>query len=311
MATSNSYDYTQDRDTIIRSAFEIVGVAVQGENLETEEVTIANRVLNAMLKAWIVHGLQVWKRKTYTITPLVADQQYYDLGTHESHTGATIIGDGTTSTVTLVNHSFNIGDLVDISSATDAGYDVTSLSILTITNNKFTYLSTGTATVTDGVINLSDNYTLMRPERILEADRVSSDGDRVTLTELSRNEYNSLSNLTDSGTPIQFHYERKLNAGRFYIWPTADSSAVSDYTIELVYQSQIEDMDSSTDDLDMPQEWIEPVTYGLAYRLSQRYGMKGSERDRLRLDSEYMIKLAKDYDYEGGSVFFEPELERR
>ena len=311
MSTSNSYDYTQDRDTIIQSAFEIVGVAVQGENLETEEITVANRVLNTMLKAWIVHGLQVWKRKTYTITPLIADKQFYDLGTHETFSTTTITGTGTVATITLANHSYVTGDIVDITSqASGTDHESTDNAITVTGNNTFTFTGTGT-TSTTVTVGLSDNYTLMRPERILEADRVSSDGDRVSLTELSRNEYNNLPNLTDSGTPIQFHYERKLNAGRFYIWPTADSSAVSDYTIEMVYQSQIEDMDASTDDLDMPQEWIEPVTYGLAYRLAQRYGMKGSERDRLRLDSEYMIKLAKDYDYEDGSVFFEPELERR
>ena len=309
MATSNSYDYTQDRDTIIRSAFEIVGVAVQGENLETEEITVANRVLNAMLKAWIVHGLQVWKRKTYTITPLIADKQFYDLGTHGTY-NITLTGTGTVATATLVNHGYITGQLITVTSVTtDANYEVAGVAITVTGVSTFTYASTGTGS-DSGTGGITDIVRL-RPERILEADRVDSSGDRVSLTELSRNEYDNLPNLTDSGTPIQYHYERQLGTGRFYIWPTADSSAVSDYTIELVYQSQIEDMDATDDDLDMPQEWIEPVTYGLAYRLAQRYGMKGSERDRLRLDSEYMIKLAKDYDVESGSCYFQPELERR
>ena len=314
MSTSNSYDYTQDRDTIIRGAFEIVGVAVEGETLETQEITVANRVLNSMLKAWIVHGLQVWKRKTYTITPLVLSKQYYDLGTHETDS-ITVVGDGTTAvTVTHNQHGYSTGASVLIAGASD-DTDINGTFTITVTDSN-TYTYTALAVVDSGTETGSTTATLqstedsIRPERILEAERVGSDGTRVSLTELTRDEYESLPNLTTTGTPINYHYERRLGAGRFYIWPVADADSVTNNTIEIVYQSQIEDMDSSTDDLDMPQEWIEPVIYGLAYRLSQRYGMKGAERDRLFRDSEYFLKLAKDYDYEDGSIFFAPDLER-
>lgn len=313
MATSNSYNYTQDRDTIIRGAFEIVGVAVEGETLQDDDIAVANRALNAMLKAWIVHGLQVWKRKTYTITPLVLSQQYYDLGTHYA-TSCTYSSDGATAvTVTQNSHGYSTGDSVTIASAGDA--DANGTYTITVTDeNIYTYTAGGT--VTDSTDDGSTTATLqtaekvLRPEKILEVERVGTDGTRVSMTQLTRQEYDDLPNVTTSGTPINYHYERRLGAGRFYIWPVADATSVSNDTIQIVYQSQIEDMDSSTDDLDMPQEWIEPTVYGLAYRLAQRYGMKGSERDRLRLDAEYMLKLAKDYDVEDGSIYFSPEVGR-
>ena len=310
MATSNSYDYTQGRDTIIQSAFEIVGVGVENEALDSDDIAVANRVLNTMLKAFIVHGLQAWKRKKYTINPLVASQQFYDLGTHEINSCA-LTGTGTVATATLANHSYITGELITVTgAATDSNYEVSGIAITVTGINTFTYASTGTGS-DSATCGLTDSYTALRPERILEAQRIHTDGSRISVTELSRNEWENLPDLTDTGTPINFHYERKLGSGRFYIWPTADSIAVSAYTIELTYQSQIEDMDASTDDLDMPQEWLEPVIINLGYRLCGRYGaLNVSQRKLLKEDAKDALDLAKDYDYTEGSVYFQPELER-
>ncbi|MDH5426182.1 MAG: hypothetical protein OEY29_14430 [Gammaproteobacteria bacterium] len=303
MSTSNSYNYTQDRDTIIRSAFEIVGVAVQGESLDSDDITIANRVLNVMLKAFIIHGLQTWKRKTYVVTPLVLNQEFYEFGAHT----VSVSGAGTTGTVSHQNHGYSTGDTVTVTGATDTDFNVTDASITVTDTNTYTYTAGGAVSTTESVTLIS-NYgvNIARPERLLEVNRINSNN-RSEMTVLSQNEYRNLPNLTTTGTPIQYHYERRTGAGRMYIWPVADATSVSDDTIELVYQSQIEDMDASTDDLDMPPEWLEPVIWGLADRLAQRYGMKGSERDRLQAKAEYMIKLAKDYDYEDGSVYMQPE----
>ena len=104
MATSGSIDFTMTRDEIIRTAFESIGIAVQGEALDSADITIAARVLNMMIKAWTVHGLQVWKREVYDIDPLILDQKYYDLGTPEVKT-VTVTGDGTTAV--SVSHPYH------------------------------------------------------------------------------------------------------------------------------------------------------------------------------------------------------------
>ena len=79
MATSGSVDFTLNRDEVIRSAYELVGVAVEGESLQPEEITVAGRALNVQLKAMTNYGLQLWKRDTQTIT-LTANQASYTIG---------------------------------------------------------------------------------------------------------------------------------------------------------------------------------------------------------------------------------------
>lgn len=319
MTTSNSFDYSQDRDTIIRGAFELCGVAIQGEDLDADDIVVANRALNVMLKSWVVHGLQVWKRRKYTINPLILDQKYYDMGMERVYS-CTCQGTGASTLVivTLPYHDFEIGDQITVSGAVD---DTDINGVFTVTSSvpvdgTFTYtagdtvdagIDSGATTVQLSTGNQQHAETIPRPERLLEVNRINS-GNRTPLTELSRNEYENLPDLTTSGTPIQYHYERNLDMGRFHIWPVADANSAANETIEIVYQTQIEDMDSSTDTLDMPQEWLEPVIYNLAYRLSQRYGMKNSSRKTLREDAMLALKLAKDYDYEDGSLFLAPEL---
>ena len=311
MSTSNSYNYSEDRDTLIRGALEICGVLDRGETLGSADVTVCNRVLNQMLKAWVTHGLHAWKRKVHIISPLVLNQQYYDLGTNPTDS-VTAVGDGTTTVaITHAFHGHLTGDSMLMAGAT-GDTDINGTFDITVTSpSAYTY--TALAVVDSGTEAGSVTATLQgaqgipRPERILECNRIN-DGNRVEITELTNNEYRNLPNLTTAGTPIQYHYERKVGAGRFYIWNTANATSVSDDTIEIIYEAQIEDMDSSTDDLDLPQEWIEAVTHGLAYRISKRYGVERLERVIIRADAEEMLENAKNFDFENGSLYIQPEM---
>lgn len=84
MTTSNSYNYTKNRDQIITRALRIVGAIGQGETPATEAVTEAAEVLNDLIKEWETDGMQLWCVKEYSFTP-VAGTSSYTIGT-----GATI-----------------------------------------------------------------------------------------------------------------------------------------------------------------------------------------------------------------------------
>ena len=306
MALSNSNNYTIDRDTIITDAFQLLGIGVEGETISSTNITIAARALNLMLKAWTVHGLQVWKRKTYLIDPLVLSKQYYSLGTPPT-VACTLAGSGTTATVTLRQHDFTTGNSVTISGATDTDYNGV-YTITVVDANTFTYTAGGTLDPTDSGACLSNEaYDILRPERILSVDRIDSIGNEVDLIGLSRDEFDDLPNKTTEGTPTEYHYERRLGAGRLYIWPVADASTVTNYTLEITYQSVIDDLDSATDDLDMPQEWMEAVVSNLAKRLQPKFDtLDTTSITVLRTDADDFLEVAKNYDIENVSLYFKP-----
>ena len=73
------YDYSQNRDEIIKRALRLLGVIAQGENpttVQTEEAAVA---LNGLVKAWQADGMPLWAIKTKSM-PLKQGKKTYVLG---------------------------------------------------------------------------------------------------------------------------------------------------------------------------------------------------------------------------------------
>jgi hypothetical protein len=69
MATSNSYNYTTNRDQIITRALRIIGAVGQGETPSTYAISEGAESLNDMVKAWESDGMQLWAIREYILTP--------------------------------------------------------------------------------------------------------------------------------------------------------------------------------------------------------------------------------------------------
>lgn len=235
MATSGSVNFTLNRDEAIAEALSIVGVGVEGEPIEAEDIAVASRKLNIMIKAWMAFGIKLWQRDEHTIT-LVASQNSYTLGQ----------------------------DSADV--------------------------------------------TMPRPLRIIECSRVDTDGNETTITGLTKEEWDSLPNKTTTGTPVNYHYDPTLTNGTLYFWQMPDATVASTYTIKIISNAPLEDMDESTNDFDFPQEWLEAISYNLAYRLAPWANLPATERALLKQDAREALDLARDYDSEDGSLFIQAEV---
>ena len=151
------------------------------------------------------------------------------------------------------------------------------------------------------------DVTMPRPERILFISLEDSSGEEILLFPMTREEYESLGNKTSSGQSSQFHYHPSITSGTLYLWPVPDSTTASTYTAELVYHKPIDDLDASTDDIEIPPHWMEAAKYGLAKRLAPEYGVSIDERRLLFRDAQAAYELAiSNVDEE--SVYFQPEI---
>jgi hypothetical protein len=79
MALSGSYDFTLQRNQIIKRALLLLGVIASNETPDADEYSDASEALNLMLKSWQNDGLQLWRKSTFNVTP-VQGQQFYTLG---------------------------------------------------------------------------------------------------------------------------------------------------------------------------------------------------------------------------------------
>lgn len=79
MALTASTNYTITKDDLIKASLRLLVVGSVDEDPTQDEIDQAAVTLNIMLKAWQVHGLQLWQIRNYTLTP-VASQVQYSLG---------------------------------------------------------------------------------------------------------------------------------------------------------------------------------------------------------------------------------------
>ena len=83
---------------------------------------------------------------------------------------------------------------------------------------------------------------------------------------LSRDNYVNQSNLTFSGRPTSFYYQRNLPQPVVNLWP-APNIASEKYVISLWRHRQIMDTDNLQQEIEIPDRWLEAIINGLAARV--------------------------------------------
>jgi len=148
------------------------------------------------------------------------------------------------------------------------------------------------------------DITMDRPISITDAVILSS-GSSIPLISLSRDEYWTLPDLTQEGRPTQYYFDPQTTNSVIHFWPTPSADSATNDSVKIVTQLPMEDMNAAADDFDFPQEWIEPITYGLAVRLAPGIGLAVTERQLLERDAEKALNLVLDWDNEEGSIRFQ------
>lgn len=96
------------------------------------------------------------------------------------------------------------------------------------------------------------------------------------LIEETREGYLQIPNKSSSGRPSLYWVDRQRATTTMYVWQLTSTG-----TIPYSYQRVIEDIDAVGDDLDLSQEYLEAVIYGLAVRL-------GTELPNVVMDAPHM-----------------------
>lgn len=104
-----------------------------------------------------------------------------------------------------------------------------------------------------------------------------SSGDDTQIRIISFEEYNNIADKDSAGTMSVIAFDTQLTP-KIYVWEPVDT-----FTDVLHYQRirKLEDFDSSSDNPDFPEEWLEALIYGLAARLASEYGLPIHDRNEL------------------------------
>lgn len=157
----------------------------------------------------------------------------------------------------------------------------------------------------DNEIGIGKTTNVVFPLRIEHAYMLNtSDGFRINMTSVGRQQFDQLNSDT-SGLPNQYSYQPKINFGVLSVWPAPDATTVSGYTINIYYRAPFEGFTTTTETADFPQEWQNPLIYGLAISLAPEYGLPINDRKLLTEEFNMWLSLASGVTEQDESVFFQ------
>lgn len=165
-----------------------------------------------------------------------------------------------------------------------------------------------TFTPTTGSYNIGSGQTLDTPfpVKLLQAFRTESNT-KVEMDIVPKEDFNILP-ASSTGTPIKVSYQPNINSGVVYLWPTPGSSNTS--TVTLVYLRSIQYVSTSTDTIDMPEEWYNALVWALAVSLSPEWSIPLPDRQWLEKQAEKALEAAIGVGQDVGSFFVRPAREQ-
>lgn len=311
MATSGSYDYTINRDTLIKDALIDIGAVSQEDTVPSAINEHANRQLNGMLKAFQAKGLRLWKVRHVTLL-LQKGTASYSLGPTGDHLCLNSDFIGTTMRVAGVTNDtiLEVTSTTGMAAADYIGIELDSgnmhfTTIASITDGDTLVLTTGLASAA-AATNIIYTYTTkaQRPLAISDAWTRSKDGFDSPVRVVSREEYVRFGDKSTSGSINSIYYDPQLTNGVLFVH--SPESTVSN-TLGMMVQYPMEDMDSAADNFDCPSEWYMAIKYNFEVALIPAYGVRREQASIiLGLASSYLDD-AMSFDKEDVSIYLQPE----
>lgn len=315
MATSGVSSFDPTFIFIVTSAYRKLGVLNENETPTAGMFQDASYAINSLMKEWEALGLHVWTEEE-AILFLQPGQVRYLIG-------------GTTTDHAVDAYSYITETLaVDAAAAavsitvTDASDIVLDQNIGIVLNDGSTQWTTVSHTPIGNVVRLTDALTsaasaandvfvyttaITRPLKMPSArlyfySNNPTDLRETSMNEFSRQEYMDLPIKTNQGTPTAFFYTPSLPSGQIYVWPSPQNSA---YGIRFTWYRPLNDYLSNDNTSDLPQEWINALTWNLAVELAPDFSVPIQRFAILKAIAAEKLELVRGYDREAQPIYFQ------
>lgn len=335
MATSGIVTFQVTRDDLINAALRLCS-AIDPETASgvgsAAQIINGAQALNMMVKGWEAEGLQLWERK-YGVVFFQKSQAVYVLGSPgpsgDHATLSTPLGTGyvkttltasaaaaaTSIVVTSTSNTGTVGTpAITIASTWFIGIQQTDGTLFWTTvsgapaGNTITLVSGLSVGANNGAVVWSYQTKLIKPLRLLDGFTRQSAGNDIPCRIISRDEYNRFGMKTSTGTPIQLYHDPQENTSHLYIYPTPQDVT---QVVFIEFQKPIEDIASSADNADLPQEWLEAIKYNLAVRIAPEYSVPEKKYKQLKELAAATFQRLDGWDQEFASVYIQPNRDMR
>ena len=125
---------------------------------------------------------------------------------------------------------------------------------------------------------------------------------------VSKQEYNVLGSKYSTGTANTIFYDVKKLNGILYVYLTPDTNSQNNLQLHLVVQLPLNDVATSSDVPDFPNEWMNCLVWSLADELALQYGVPMNSRQEIAQRAAMYKEKLSDWDVEAASTFFSPDF---
>ena len=157
-----------------------------------------------------------------------------------------------------------------------------------------------------GVVTVPALSPVAKPRRVIEAYYVdpAASQTRRPLGIVARNDWDTFSTTTQTGTIVSVYPDKQLNAIICNLWMTPNAQAALGQ-VHLICDLQIPNFNSLTDTMFFPSEWALTLEWGLADQICT--GMPQEIVDRCEKKSMLYETALVGWDQEDGSTTFQPD----
>jgi len=153
-------------------------------------------------------------------------------------------------------------------------------------------------------------YTVSNPKpmRVQSVRRVVG-GVETPLNEMARDTYFAQPNKSLSPSiPTQFYYDPQQATGVLYLWPAPSAQFVAEQTLNVSFWRRMADIVTSSDELDMPQEWLQTIIWNLANDLETQYPVNDVRiAQKIERRAALLMRDLKNFDNEPASLYMQPD----
>jgi hypothetical protein len=279
VSTSGTVTFSVNELDILNDALETIGYKDPAEPLTADEIVMARRKLNMIVKQWVSQldfapGLKMWtRRRAYLF--LQSGQVAYGLGPSGDHATETYVSTTLSTAEAASSTSLGLTAFAGMSASDNIGIvlDNGSIHWTTISGapGATTTIATGLASAASAGNRVFTYTTKMRrPFDLESAVRRDVSGNDVPVdVNMGLQEYESIYSKTSEGSPSRLYFEAQRTNAKVYL-----NCAPEDTTevLRMVYLSYIEDFSATNNDADFPAEWARALSYQLAMDCCMPYG---------------------------------------
>jgi len=298
MATSNVTTLSYTVNDILSEAYDVLGVAADGETLSGDLFARGKRSINMLLRKWQSQGMHMWTMTEGYLFPTqgVAKFDFSTARVVNSYERAQTSAASTsgTNTITVVSDD-NISDTDVIGVLLSTGVmqwttvnGAPAANVVTLTDNLTADVSSGAL-----VFSYAAGSILQRAERVLGVRRTDSTNYDIEMQIYSRLDYQQLPNKDEKSVPVVAHIARQVDNPVMYLWPTVSTENI---VIPFTYERTIQAADAATNTFDLPEYWFDALHLNLAVKLAPKMGTNPVRLAEIKEQAADSLNLAMTYD---------------